>query len=127
MTSVQKPIYYFGFTSMLLILIPVIIPYFESFGMTMQEIYELNAIYGLSVAVCEIPSGYLADLWGRTKSLQLGSLIIASFFSMLPWVNSYWSFAMFEFGLGVGFSLISALKKGDQQTHSLRSEQRRCS
>ena len=72
-TSSPTPIYLFGFTSTFLVLIPVVIPYFESFGLTMKEIYELNAFFGLSIALCEIPSGYVADLWGRKKSLQLGS------------------------------------------------------
>ena len=102
-----RPIYYFGFTSTMLIIIPVIIPYFESFGLGMKEVYELNAFFGFSIALCEIPSGYLADLWGRKKSLQIGSFITGASFSMLYWTNSYWDFVLFEIFLGIGFSLIS--------------------
>ena len=101
------PIYLFGFASMFLILIPVIIPYFESYELSMKEIYELNAFFGLSVALCEIPSGYLADLWGRKRALQLGSCIIGSSFSALYWLDSYWEFVIFEMSLGIGLSLVS--------------------
>ncbi len=41
----------------------------------MHEVLEIQAIFGLSVALLEVPTGYIADLFGRKLSVVLGSFI----------------------------------------------------
>ncbi len=49
--------YVYGFFSMFLVIIPVIVPWFTSLGLSMKQIFEVQAIFGLSVALFEIPTG----------------------------------------------------------------------
>jgi MFS family permease len=73
----------------------------------MQEIFELQALFGLSVALFEVPTGYVADLWSRKASLVLGGLIAGVCFSLLPFATTYWSLALFEITIAIGASLSS--------------------
>ena len=60
-----------NFFWMFLIVMPVVVPFMESYGLGMTEIYQLQAIFAISVVLLEVPSGYLADLFGRRHSLIL--------------------------------------------------------
>jgi len=44
-----------------LIIIAIIVPYYQSRGLSMSEIFLLQSIFSLSIVVFEIPSGYFAD------------------------------------------------------------------
>ena len=54
---------------MFMVIIPVIVPFFEGHGMDMEQIFILQAIFGISVVILEVPSGYVADIIGRKNSL----------------------------------------------------------
>jgi len=54
-----------GFFQVFLVFMPVAVPFFQSRGLSMQEVFSLQALFGLVVLVTEVPSGYLADLLGR--------------------------------------------------------------
>ena len=53
--------------------IPTIVLFYESYGLNIEQIVLLKTILSLSVLLLEVPSGYLADLWGRKACLVLGS------------------------------------------------------
>jgi MFS family permease len=106
-TTEIKKIYIFGFFSMFLVIIPVIIPYFVSIGLSMEEIFQLQAIFGATVAILEVPSGYLCDLWGRKKTIILGAFIAAIGDTYLVVSSSFWDLAIFELLSAIGLSLIS--------------------
>jgi MFS family permease len=96
-----------SFFTMFLVVMPIIVPYWSSLGLSMQEIFELQALFGLSVALFEVPTGYVADLWSRKASLVLGGLIAGVCFSLLPFATTYWSLALFEITIAIGASLSS--------------------
>lgn len=96
-----------AFSTFFIPLLPVLVPFFQSKGMGMTEIFSLNAIFGLSVAVFELPTGYIADMWGRRRALILGTCIKGVAFSMLPFVDGFWQFVVYEILIGIGFSFVS--------------------
>lgn len=103
----ERKIYLFGFFYMFLVLIPVIVPFFQSFGLSMAEIFKLQAIFGIGVVIFEVPTGYVADIFGRKVSLVLGAILASIGFFGFIIGKSFWEFAMVEFVLSLGTSFIS--------------------
>ncbi len=92
---------------MFLVIVPVGIPFFESFGLSMKEIFFIQSMFGLSLAIFEVPSAYMGDLLGRKSLLVCGGLICGIAFSLLLFVQGFWSFLFYEIFLAIGYSFIS--------------------
>ena len=73
----------------------------------MSQVMQTQALFALTIAVCEVPSGYIADMWGRRNAILVGSGLNALGFFSLLWADSFVDFLIYEFILGVGFSLVS--------------------
>ncbi len=97
----------FGFFQVFLVIMPVAVPFFESRGLSMQQIFLLQALFGVVVLVMEVPSGYAADLLGRRLTLIVGSVFIGLGHAMLLFADGFGGLALFELGLGIGTSLVS--------------------
>ncbi len=97
----------FGFFQVFLVIMPVVVPFFESRGLTMQQIFLLQALFATVVLVMEVPSGYAADLLGRRVTLLVGSVFFGLGHSMLSIADGFWGLAVFELCLGIGSSLVS--------------------
>jgi MFS family permease len=100
-------LYTFGFFSMFLVHLPVLVPYFDTRGVGMQEFFQLIAVFSLAVVVGEVPSGYLSDVWGRKKTLVLGSLLVALSSTVFPFLDHYWEFIVYYAVSGLGYAVIS--------------------
>ena len=92
---------------MFLLIVPILVPYWQSLGLTMGEILEIQAVFGVAVAVLEVPTGYIADMWSRKASICIGTFVGGCGFSMLPWATTYESLMVFEVILALGCSLVS--------------------
>ena len=90
-----------------LILMPIIVPFFKSLGLQMEQIFMLQSFYAFVVVVCEIPSGYISDLLGRKNTLIVACLFHGIGFSFFPFVSDLGGLMVAEFFLGVGVSLFS--------------------
>jgi MFS family permease len=100
-------LYAYCFFQTFLIIIPVIVPFWERKGLTLQQIFTLQAIFGGALIVFDAPAGYLADYFGRKKTMILGSLISAIGFQILWFGKTFAHFAAYELILGLGLSLQS--------------------
>jgi MFS family permease len=89
------------------LVMPVIVLFYQSNGLSMQDIFTLKAIYSVALMFLEIPTGYFADVAGRRTSLFLGSLL--GFGGYLIYTSSagFWQFVVAEIVLGAGMSLVS--------------------
>lgn len=96
-----------AFFQVFLLIVPVAVPLFADRGLSMASILELQAIFGISVVLMEIPSGYLADVFGRRMALILGGVFVGIGHSLLLIGFDFYTLALFEVALGVGLSLIS--------------------
>ncbi|NQU87728.1 MAG: MFS transporter [Mariniphaga sp.] len=86
---------------------PVVVLFYNDNGMGMHEIFILKSIYSIAIVAMEIPSGYLADVWGRKKTLLFGSILGASGFLMYSFSYGFMAFIIAEIILGIGYSFIS--------------------
>ena len=96
-----------AFFQVFLVIVPVAVPLFGDRGLTMAEILQLQAIFGISVVLMEIPSGYVADVLGRRTALVVGGVFVGIGHSLLLIGYDFYTLALFELALGVGLSLIS--------------------
>jgi len=97
----------FGFFQVFLVIMPVVVPFFESRGLSMRDIFSLQALFAFVVLVMEIPSGYVADLLGRKQTLVVGAAFLAAGHSMLLFAHGFAGLAAFESLLAIGSSLVS--------------------
>jgi hypothetical protein len=102
-----KLLYGFSFFSPFMIVIPVWVPYLASQGITMRQFMELQAVFAIVILCGEVPTGLLSDVWGRKKTLLLGSTLKAISFSLLPLWSSYEGFLLYHLTMGIALSMIS--------------------
>ena len=102
-----RTIYALGFFHSFMVVIPVFVPLLQGYGLSMSQVLQTQAMFALTIAMCEVPSGYLADLWGRRNAILVGSALNAAGFLSLLWADTFVDFLVYEMLLGVGFSLIS--------------------
>lgn len=116
-----------------MLFMPIIVLFYQGNGLTMQDIFTLKAVYSIAIVVFEIPSGYLADVLGRKKTLIIGTILGFLGFVVYDFSFTFWSFLIAELILGFGQSLISgadsallydSLKAMDKQDKYLKFEGR---
>ncbi|WP_299577888.1 MFS transporter [uncultured Sunxiuqinia sp.] len=107
MSSNIVKLYLIKFSKWFNLVMPVIVLFYQDNGLSMQEIFWLKSIYSIAIVVMEIPSGYLADVWGRKSTLLLGAILGATGFAMYSFSFGFWAFAAAEIVLGLGHSFVS--------------------
>src|SRR5256712_10562898 len=90
-----------------MIVIALWVPYLATKGIGMRQFMELQAVFALVILCGELPSGLLSDLWGRKKTLLLGTALKAVSFSFLPLLSSYEDFLFYHLTMGIALSMIS--------------------
>ena len=100
-------LYGFSFFNPFMIVIPVWVPYLATQGITMRQFMELQAFFAIVILCGEVPSGLLSDLWGKKKTLLVGSTLKAISFSFLPLWSSYEGFLFYHLTMGIALSMIS--------------------
>lgn len=86
---------------------PVLIPFYVANGLSASQVFTIQAAYALSVLVFEVPSGYLADVIGRRRTLLLGALLLPAGVAIYAFTSGFWPFVLAELVIAVGNSLRS--------------------
>ena len=102
-----KRILALSFFQVFLVLMPIIVLFFESRGLTLPEIFLLQAWFATVALIMEAPSGYLADLLGRKRVIVTGTFFLGAGQSVLLFAEGFWQLALYQSCLGLGLSLIS--------------------
>ena len=102
-----KRVNYLNFWFMFFVIMPVIVPFFKARGLSMENIYQLQAVFSFCVLVLEVPSGYISDLFGRKHSLTLAAIFSAIGFTIFPFTDSFVHLVIAEFFLAIASSLYS--------------------
>ncbi|MBT2517366.1 MFS transporter [Streptomyces sp. ISL-90] len=80
-------------------------------GLTNLEAFAANAFFTVGMVLFEVPTGVVADTWGRRVSYLLGTvtLSVTTFLYYLMWVVSapFWAWAVVSVLLGLGFTFFS--------------------
>lgn len=110
MVSMKRNIsylYIIKLSKWLMLIMPIVALYYTENGLSSFDIYLLQAVYSFSVALMEIPSGYMADVLGRKKSLTIGAILGTLGFVVYSFASSLPLFMGAEIILGLGGSFIS--------------------
>ena len=75
--------------------------------MSMHEVFVLQGVFGLSIAVFEFPSGYLADRLGYRRTLVAASALTLAGWCAYAAAGSFTHVLVAELVMGVGLSLVS--------------------
>jgi MFS family permease len=80
-------------------------------GLSNLEAFAANAFFTAGMVIFEVPTGVVADTWGRRTSYLLGTLTLAgsTFLYYLLWVSegSFWLWAVVSILIGLGFTFFS--------------------
>ncbi|MCB1687014.1 MAG: MFS transporter [Halioglobus sp.] len=102
-----RNIYLLGFFNSFMVINPVFVPLLQGHDLSMNQVLQTQALFALTIALFEVPSGYIADIWGRRRAILLGSICFAIGFLYLLGADSFVDFLVFEVVIGLGVSLIS--------------------
>lgn len=86
----------------------VLVPFFTEWGhLSLFQIQFLQAWYMFWVFVLEVPTGAIADYWGRKQSITLGSLVSGLGFVIYSQTHDFHVFLFCEMLLATGMALLS--------------------
>lgn len=86
---------------------PIVVLFYQENGLTMSQIFILKSIYSIAMVATELPSGYMADVWGCRKTLLLGAILGTLGIVVYSLSAGFVMFAFAEITLGIGFSFVS--------------------
>jgi len=89
------------------LVMPIVVLFYQENGLSMSQIFLLKSIYSIAMVVTELPSGYLADVWGCRRTILLGAIMGTFGILIYSLSASFASFIIAEIILGVGFSFVS--------------------
>ncbi|MDO9613674.1 MAG: MFS transporter, partial [Bacteroidota bacterium] len=89
------------------LVMPIVVLFYQDNGLGMSQIFLLKSIYSIAMVVAELPSGYLADVWGCRRTLLFGAVMGTIGIVIYSISSDFASFAVAEVILGVGFSFVS--------------------
>ena len=80
-------------------------------GLSNLEAFAANAFFTAGMVLFEVPTGVVADGWGRRASFLLGTITLASstflYYLLWQWSAPFWWWAAVSVLLGLGFTFFS--------------------
>jgi MFS family permease len=86
---------------------PVLILFYTANGLNSTQIFTIQAAFHLAVLLLEVPSGYLADVIGRKKTLVFGAIFFPLGLAFYAAGRSFAAFIFAEVLLAVSVSMRS--------------------
>jgi len=87
--------------------IPVLALFYIASQVTLAQFTIIMAVFSLSTLLLEIPTGVIADLLGKKKTLLLSRAMYVIEIIMLAFFNGFWIFLIAKIISGIGVSLSS--------------------
>ena len=57
-----------------LLLMPVLVLFYQENGLSLEDVFTVQAFFSICVIFFEVPSGYFADRLGRKQSMLIGAI-----------------------------------------------------
>ena len=89
------------------LVMPIIVLFYKECGLDLADIFILKSVYSIAMVSLEIPTGYLADVWGRRNCLIAGCIFCFLGFTNYSISDTFTAFFLSEILLGFGQSLVS--------------------
>lgn len=89
------------------LVMPIIVLFYEKHGLGLHDVFILKSVYSVAAVTLEIPSGYLADVWGRKKCLVSGCILFFIGYLVYSFTSSFTAFLGAELLLGIGQTLVN--------------------
>jgi predicted MFS family arabinose efflux permease len=86
---------------------PVMTLFLQARGLSFTQIGVMSSVGALVSLVVEIPSGWLADRWGRRRTLTLGAVVLLVAMAALLTGTEFARFVVIEALFSVGLGLLS--------------------
>ena len=80
--------------------------FFTHYGKDIEEIFWLESFYALTVLLIEVPSGYLAERYGRGAVLRAGAVLWSLSWLLLS-VDNFTGLLLFELLGRIATALLS--------------------
>ncbi|MEK7496678.1 MAG: MFS transporter [Patescibacteria group bacterium] len=90
-----------------MIIMPIIVLFYNSIGLALREVFIIQAVFSATIVILEIPSGYWADIFGRRKSIIIGTCLAVLGMAIYSVSYDFYSVLIAEIILGVGASFVS--------------------
>ncbi len=100
-------LYFIKLSKWFSLVMPIIVLFFQEQKLGLEDIFILKSIYSVAAVALEIPSGYLADVWGRKRCLQLGCILFFFGYVCYSLTSSFEAFVVAELLLGTGQTLVN--------------------
>lgn len=91
----------------MMLFMPTIVLFFQENGLELFDIMLLQAIYSVTIALLEIPSGYAADVFGRKNSMIVGTFFGLGGIIIYAFSFGFWGFLPAALCMGIGQSFVS--------------------
>ncbi len=90
-----------------LLVMPIIVLFFQENGLSMMEILLLQSIFSIGIILFEIPSGYFSDVMGRKNTIIIACILGFIGFLIYSFSYGFIGFLIAELMLGLGSSFLS--------------------
>ena len=90
-----------------MLIMPIIVLFFQENGLTMKEVLLLQSIFSIGIILFEIPSGYFSDVIGRKVTIIIGCILGFVGFGTYSLSYNFTGFLIAELTLGLGSSFLS--------------------
>jgi MFS family permease len=86
--------------------VPTIVRFWQSHGLTLSDVTLLEAVWATTMALAQIPTGYLADLLSRRTSIFIGSVLMLLGALIYCVAGDFSSFLLAEIALGMAMAFV---------------------
>jgi MFS family permease len=90
-----------------LLLMPVLVLFYQDNGLSLEDVFTVQAFFSICVIFFEVPSGYFADRLGRKQSMLIGAICSSLGFAIYAFSYTLPHFLLAQFFIALGSSFVS--------------------